>query len=57
MYQSKNLKSKSLKLGISITLSLHRGDNVNNGPPAKHFFQRTQQHGGWTSPQSSDKLL
>ena len=32
-------------------------DEVINRPLSKHFFQRTQQHGGWKSPKNNDKLL
>ena len=42
-----------------LVLPLYRycGDNVKCGPLSKHFFQRTQQHGGWKSPQNNNKLF
>ena len=39
------------------TLYCYCGDKVKHGPLSKHFFQRTQEHGGWKCPQSNDKLL
>ena len=32
-------------------------DKVKYGTLLKHIFQRTQQHGGWKSPQSNNKLF
>ena len=57
IYEVKTWKQIFEVFGISIVLLLYSGDIAKYGPLSKHFFQKTQQHSGCKSPESSDKLF
>ena len=55
----KNVDShkRNQKIRLMLALNCYCRDNVKYGPLSKHFFQRTQQHGGWKSLRDNDKLF